>query len=296
MDRLKLTREEAQQILRSQFPKWANLPVVEMGSPGWDNCSFRLGDRLVLRFPSASCYAGQVEKEQHWLPFLAPRLPFAIPVPQGLGAPQDRYPFSWSINSWLPGETVQDAHPIDRSRLAQDLARFLRALHSIDPSKGPAAGPENFYRGGSLAIYDQQTRLALTRLKGSIDTERALQIWQKATSSLYSGPAVWVHGDLAASNLVVENGRLSGILDFGQLAVGDPACDLACAWTLFSAEDRQLFQQELPIDRGTWDRARGWALWKALIVASGLSGSLLWSPSDALQLAQQILLEAQKTP
>jgi aminoglycoside phosphotransferase (APT) family kinase protein len=295
LDRLQLTRDEAQQLLRSQFPKWANLPVVEMGSPGWDNCSFRLGDRLVLRFPSAPCYAGQVEKEQRWLPFLAPRLPFAIPVPQGLGAPEGRYPFPWSIHSWLPGEPVQDAHSIDRSRLAQDLVHFLRALHSIDPGGGPPAGPENFHRGGSLSIYDQQSRLALTRLKGSIDTDRALQIWQKATSSLFSGPLVWVHGDLAASNLVVENGLLTGILDFGQLAVGDPACDLACAWTLFLAEDRRLFQKELNVEEGTWNRARGWALWKALIVAAELSGSLLWSPTDALQLAQQILVEDEET-
>lgn len=265
--------ELASRLVASQFPQWKGLPVRPVGHSGWDNRTFHLGSRLQIRLPSAADYATQARKEHRWLPRLAPALPLPIPQPLALGAPDLGYPWNWTISRWLPGQDANQASITDRIRFAIDLAGFVAALHRIDPTGGPRPGPGSFHRGGRLEVYDAQTRQALAALEGQLDIEPARRIWEAALATVWSGPPVWTHGDLAPGNLLVRRGRLSAVIDFGQLTVGDPACDLAIAWTFFQDESRAMFQAGLPLDPGTWARARGWALWKALIILAKLQGT-----------------------
>lgn len=256
-------------LIDTQFPQWAHLPIHKVEPGGWDNRTFLLGDEMSVRLPSAAGYAAQVVSEQHWLPKLAPQLPLPIPEPLALGKPGEGYPWSWSVYGWLEGETATDERIGNPTEFAVDLAGFLAALHRIDATGGPPAGPQNFYRGGALEVYDGQTREALRLLEGRIDTKTARAIWEEALATEWRHPPVWVHGDIAWGNLLVKNGRLAAVIDFGSSAVGDPACDLAIAWTLFRNQSRHAFRTTLPLDEGTWARGRAWTLWKAMITVSG---------------------------
>ena len=263
-----ITTDLVRRLIAEQFPQWSDLPVTAVKPGGWDNRTFRLGDRMSVRLPSAPAYVGQVEKEQHWLPRLAPNLPVPIPAPLAKGTPGQGYPWPWSIYRWLDGEPATIGGGTDPIDFAQSLANFLTALHRIDTTGGPPAGESNFHRGGRLAVYDEQTHAALTTLTNRIDSS-AQDIWASALASEWHGTPLWVHGDIAAGNLLVRDGLLAAVIDFGCLAVGDPACDLVICWTMFSTESRTAFRQALDLDADTWRRARGWALWKAAITASG---------------------------
>ena len=252
-------------LIAAQFPRWADLPVEPVEVGGWDNRTFHLGARMTVRLPSAAAYAPQVEKEHRWLPTLAPLLPLPIPVPLAKGYPAAGYPWPWSVYRWLDGETANDGYIADLRRFADALARFLGALYRIDPAGGPPPGPHNFFRGGPLAVYDLETRQAIAALGGEIDTDAAGAVWEAALATVWTGPPVWFHGDVAAGNLLVKNGRLGAVIDFGTSGVGDPACDLAIAWTLLRGESRDAFRAALGLDDATWARGRGWALWKGLI-------------------------------
>lgn len=256
-------------LIGSQFPEFAMLPVEAVQPGGWGNRTFRLGEELLVRLPSAERYVAQVEKEHRWLPRLAPHLPLPIPTPLGAGAPDEGYPWPWSIYRWLEGQPATTGSIPDLAAFAGSLARFLAALHRIDATNGPAAGSHNFYRGGSLAIYESETRAALSALTESIDVDAAAEVWAAALSSDWCRQPLWVHGDIASGNLLVRDGHLCAVIDFGSSAVGDPACDLVIAWTEFSGDSRAAFRAELPFDDDTWRRARGWALWKALITIAG---------------------------
>jgi aminoglycoside phosphotransferase (APT) family kinase protein len=192
-------------------------------------------------------------------------LPLPIPVPLAQGVPDDHYPWPWSVYRWQEGETAAVGHIADLQACAVSLAEFLHALHKIDSTGGPPPGKHNFFRGGSLMVYDDETRTSIMALRGLLDTDLAAEIWAAAINSTWQGQPVWVHGDYAAGNLLVKQGRLSAVIDFGSSSVGDPACDLTIAWTFLSGAGREAFRAALPLDRGTWARARGWALWKALI-------------------------------
>lgn len=255
-------------LIAEQFPGWAELEVVPVLPGGTDNHTFRLGPDLSVRLPSAAAYAPQVARELRWLPVLASELPLPVPTPVARGAPGAGYPWPWSVRGWLNGETAMTAHISDATSFAISLARFLVALQRIDATDGPTPGTANFHRGGDLAAYDAEARAALVALAGRIDLATAQAVWSRARSSAWGPRPVWVHGDVARGNLLVQEGRLSAVLDFGLIAVGDPACDLVAAWTLFSGASRRAFRQELALDDDTWRRARGWALWKAAITAS----------------------------
>jgi aminoglycoside phosphotransferase (APT) family kinase protein len=242
-------------------------------SGGWDNRTFRLGEAMAVRLPSAERYAAQVAKEQLWLPRLAPHLPLPIPAPLAVGAPGEGYPWPWSVNRWLEGEPAESAPIADRVGFAAELAGFLTALQAVDAADGPAAGPHSFWRGGPLATYDGETRGAIAALAGRIDAAGATEAWEAALAAEWRGPAVWFHGDVAAGNLLVRDGRLAAVIDFGCAGVGDPACDLAIAWTFFAGESRAAFAEALPLDPATWARGRGWTLWKALIVLAAAPGA-----------------------
>lgn len=257
-------------LIATQLPQWKNFEVRPVAHGGWDNRTFHLGEQLLVRMPSAAQYAGKVEKEHQWLPLLAPLLPLPIPIPLVVGKPGEGYPWNWSVYRWLDGETAEFGHIANLSDFAKSLAQFLNSLHSIDPANGPLPGPHNFYRGGPLATYDSETRQAIKILKGKIDTKAATEIWETALATTWNHAPVWVHGDISVGNLLVHNGQLCAVIDFGGLAVGDPACDLAIAWTLFKDESRETFRTMLPLDAATWARGRGWTLWKALIIAAGI--------------------------
>lgn len=259
-----------QGLISTQFPEWRDLPIKSVKRQGWDNRTFHLGEHLLVRLPSDANYALQVEKEQLWLPKLAPFLPLSIPVPVAMGEPAEGYPWKWSVYTFLPGESASHAPIANLTDFATNLAEFLLALQRIDITNAPTPGLHSFYRGGALSIYDTETRQAINTLKNKIDVTVVTDIWRRALASTWQREPVWVHGDISVGNLLVQNGKLSAVIDFGQLVVGDPACDLAIAWTFFKGESREAFRSVLALDEDTWARARGWTLWKALITAAGL--------------------------
>ena len=252
-------------LVAAQFPQWADLPIEPVENGGWDNRTFHLGEHMTVRLPSAAQYALQVEKEHRWLPKLAPRLPLPIPVPLAKGAPADGFPWQWSVYRWLEGETAIAERIADLRQFATTLADFLTALQRLDAADGPLPGQHNFFRGGPLTVYDDETRQAIAALDGRIDTDAARAVWEAALAATWTGSPVWFHGDIAWGNLLVEGGRLSAVIDFGTSGVGDPSCDLAISWTLFAGESREAFRAGLQLDEATWARGRGWTLWKALI-------------------------------
>ncbi len=252
-------------LVASQFPQWTDLAVTPVDVDGWDNRTYRLGEEMTVRLPTHESYAAAIDKEHRWLPVLAPLLPVRIPVPLATGEPGHGYPFRWSIRRWLDGHTASSDTVSDLPGLATSVAEFILALQRIDATGGPQAGAHSFYRGASLAHYADETRRSLAALHGRVDTERASAVWDAALAASWDGRPVWFHGDMASGNLLVSNGRLAAVIDFGTSGVGDPACDLVIAWTLFSGDSRRAFHDRVGQNAATWARARGWALWKALI-------------------------------
>jgi aminoglycoside phosphotransferase (APT) family kinase protein len=255
-------------LIADQFPQWSALPVDFIVDGGWDNRAFRLGEELVVRLPSGAGYAPQVEKEQRWLPVLADRVPLPIPEPVGQGAPGGGYPFPWSVYRWIPGQVADRDTIDDLAAFADDLAGFLRALQHVPAEQGPPPGQHSAHRGGPLEFYDDDFRRALRALGSRVPTELCLLLWHEALEEPRLGDPVWFHGDVAIGNLLVRGGRLAAVIDFGCSGVGDPACDLAVAWSLFDPASRTVFRTALRPDDATWARGRGWALWKALITVA----------------------------
>lgn len=282
-------------LIVAQFPQWESLPIKPIKVGGWDNRTFHLGEHMTVRLPSAACYAPQVEKEHRWLPKLAPYLPLAIPVPLAMGKPVEGYPWHWSIYKWLDGETASVENIADLCQFAIALAEFLNVLQKIDATGGPMAGPHNFYRGRPLSTYDAEARQAISILGDEIDTELVTRVWDTALASAWQGLPVWVHGDISISNLLVEKGQMSAVIDFGSMGIGDPACDLVIAWTLFKGESRDAFRAELSLDNATWARARGWALWKALIVCARLPGTNPLEIENSKRILGEVLADYTKS-
>ncbi|OLF12722.1 acetyltransferase [Actinophytocola xinjiangensis] len=254
-------------LIAAQCPQWSDRPVRPVDVDGWDNRTYRLGDDLTVRLPTAGAYAAAVGKEHRWLPRLAPWLPVPIPEPVALGRPAFGYPHPWSVRRWLDGATASPATVGDLTAFAVAVGEFVVALQRIDPTGGPTAGAHCFHRGTPPAHYDDETRKALATLDGRIDTVRAETVWTTALTADWHGPPTWFHGDIAHGNLLVRDGHLAAVIDFGTSGVGDPACDLVIAWTMFHGPSRDAFRATVAQDEGTWARARGWALWKALITA-----------------------------
>jgi len=265
-------------LVGTQFPHWADLPVRPVDAGGWDNVTFRLGQDMAVRLPSAEDYAPGVRKEQRWLPTLAGQLPLPVPELLAAGVPGCGFPWPWSVYRWIDGSPVTEQTVPDLPRLAADLAGFLAAMYRIDPAGGPPPGQHNFFRGGPLAVYDGETRQALDALTGLIDTGLAAEVWQAALRATWHGRPVWFHGDAQPGNLLAKDGRLHAVIDFGTCGVGDPACDTTIAWTFFCGESSRVFKDRLPVDGATWTRGRGWAIWKAMKV---LIGALEDDPQDA---------------
>ena len=252
-------------LLAEQFPQWADLPIEPVFPRGTDNALYRLGDDMVVRLPRTERTVRTLEKERRWLPRLAPLLPLAVPLPLAEGTAGEGYPFSWSVYRWLSGENATVGRIADPSRLATDLAQFVAALQRIDPAGGPPPGEHNFGRGAPLETRDQATRASIDALSGAIDVRAVTAAWEAALRAReWQRPGVWVHGDLDSRNLLVEQGRLCGVIDFGGLGVGDPACDVMVAWKVLTADSRHVFRDALSVDDATWARGRGWTVSQAV--------------------------------
>ena len=259
-----ITVDLAKKLIFEQFPQWSHLEIKPVKNSGHDNRTFHLGNDLTIRLPSGKEYEPQIQKEAKWLPVLAQPLSLPITAPVAKGKPTPEYPLAWSINRWLVGETVTHTN-VDLQKFAIELARFLKELEAINAENGPQAGAHNFYRGGDLAVYIEEFEQALTQLPAGPQRNHYQDIWTTALATKWEKKTVWVHGDIAVGNLLVNDGHLSGVIDFGILGTGDPACDLVMAWTFFDSKSRKAFKEEMGLDDTTWQRGKGWALWKALI-------------------------------
>ena len=260
---MEIKMETVKRLIAEQFPQWKSLPIRPGAKSGHDNRTFHLGSRMTVRLPSAACYAGQAEKEARWLPYLQKHLDYPISRPIAAGKPTAYYPFPWSVNLWIEGDTLLSSSSVEQVRLAGELASALRQLQAVDCTEGPKAGLQNFYRGGELTVYHAQTQEALHALREELPAQKLGRIWERCIAQPYTGPAVWVHGDVAPGNILLRDGQFYALIDFGVLGTGDPACDYAMAWTYFAGPARGVFLDGLPF--GMVNRARGWALWKALI-------------------------------
>ena len=262
-------------LIADQFPRYAHLKLVALESSGSSNKLFKLGDEMLVRLPRQLTAAQAIGKEAEWLPLFKPPLPVAIPQVVALGEASATFPAPWSIVTWIPGQRARARESMDggdeRLQLAADLAQFIAALR--DTPLPAAAGADErlrLYRGGSLAAHDDQARrniAACRQIPGlDLDLDAAQALWESAVA--LPEPVVaptWYHGDLVAENLLLHNGRLSGVLDFGGVGVGDPTVDLHGTWELFNREERLLFRQRLQVDDDAWQRGRPWALAIALM-------------------------------
>ncbi|MCM2389274.1 aminoglycoside phosphotransferase family protein [Streptomyces albipurpureus] len=262
-------------LLLSQFPQWADLPLSPVPTPGMDNATFRLGDDKSVRLPRYARWVGQVEREHRWLPRLAPLLPFPSSEPLAKGEPGEGYPFPWSVYRWLEGERATADGLADATRAATELAAYIKALQWIDATGGPGPQWSNAYRG--VPLGDERDSIAtqarvLPKIaglgdSGLLDVDGVVAVWEAALAApAWQGEPVWFHGDLAPGNLLMTDGQLSGVIDFGTLGVGDPAVDLLPAWLFLPPEVRGVFRDAMEVDDATWARGRGWALASSLPV------------------------------
>lgn len=266
--------ELARRLVAEQFSEWSELPVREVELSGWDNRTYRLGDELSVRLPRSRHYQEQVAKEQRWLPILAPQLPLPIPQPVAHGRPGLGYPYEWSVYRWLPGSPARPDLIEDPVAFARAVGEFLVALRGCDATGGPLPGQHNWWRGAPFEVYAEEALTALRELSdlgelSPAETAAASTVLEDADASSWPGPPVWLHGDVAYGNLLVDEGRLAAVIDFGCSGVGDPACDLVLVWTLLPPSARSTYADALELDHGTWTRGRGWCLWKALITVVG---------------------------
>jgi aminoglycoside phosphotransferase (APT) family kinase protein len=256
-DELEIGPTLVRRLLSEQFPAWADLPLSPVEHAGTESAVFRLGDGLAVRLARRH---GQTEpggKELEWLPKLAPLLPLDIPVPVAQGHPTADYPWYWDVHTWVDGETAP-VEEIDAISAARDLATFITALQQAEPTGAPKG------RGIPLAERDKETRKWLARFDGDpvVTAE-----WERALAApAWDGPPVWHHGDLDVRNWLVRDGRIRGVIDWGAMGVGDPACEVMVAWKLHSSAARDTLRAALPVDDATWERARGWALSQAVAI------------------------------
>ncbi len=266
--RFEIVEELAQSLIASQFPAWSHLPLKKIDSAGTDNSMYRLGDEMAVRFPVSVSAAEQVAKEQSWLPKLS-SFAVAIPVIIGAGRPTNEFPLPWSVVNWIEGKDAASDVISDWLTMADDLGQFVRAFRGQNISGAPAAGKHNGFRGTALINLDQVARNAMNALEDIFDKACLLKIWEQALGvEPWAGSPVWIHGDIHAANIVVQNGSIAGIIDFGLMGVGDPACDLALAWSLLPTHARDVFRTAANVDEPTWQRGKGWGLYIGVIALS----------------------------
>jgi aminoglycoside phosphotransferase (APT) family kinase protein len=259
-------------LLAEQFPEWADLQLSRVAPDGTVNAIFRLGDELSVRLARREGPTEPGGKEIEWLPRLAPLLPLDVPVPVAQGRPNSEYPWFWDVHVWVEGATVP-VEEIDAIQAALDLAAFVAALQQVDPAGAPPG------RGIPLSKRDRAFRYWLERFDG--DPAVAVE-WERALAAPpWDGPPAWHNGDLDVRNWLVRDGRITGVIDWGEMGMGDPACDVMVAWKLHSRDARDAFREALPTDDATWERARGWVLSQAVAALA------YYTPANNLALYQE---------
>ncbi len=246
-------------LLATQHPQWAGLPIACVESAGTDNAVFRLGERMAVRMPRVDYAAELLRKEAACLAKLE-SLPLEIPRVLAEGAPSEAYPWPWLVVSWLRGDQAE-IEALEPAGAGRALGGFVRALQSTETTGGPQAGPGNLGRGAPLAVRDAKTREWIGAIADAFDAWALLALWEQALdASVHAGPGVWVHGDLHAGNLLLRGGKLSGVIDFGLLGIGDPAVDLMPVWNFLPDPERAAFREVLDADDALWTRGKGWAV------------------------------------
>ncbi len=249
-----------ERLVRARFPRFAGLPVRAFRSTGTVNAVFRLGDEWCVRLPRLAGWARALEREARWLPELGPRLPLRVPEVAAVGEPSAEFGWTWAIYRWLDGSPYDDAIAGGEERAAADLADFVHALRAL-----PVTGDEPRAGRRPLRDLDESTRAAIAQIGPG--AEAALAAWRAAlTAPAWDGAPVWIHTDLLRPNLLVRDGRLAAVLDFGGVGAGDPAADVVPAWSVFGPAGRAIYRRALGVDEGTWQRARGYALHQAALI------------------------------
>ncbi len=271
MDAVKFEPGLVRALLRDQHPDLADLELRDVNG-GWDNQQWRLGDELAVRLPRTQRAPSLLRTEQTWLPSLAKRLPLPTPTPVRIGRPSSRFEHTWTIARWVEGEPA-DHTPITRIDAAETLAKFLSAMHH----RAPADAPTNPTRGIPLTRLKESVDNSFEVIADHVNADAAHEVWENAVAApAWHGPPLWLHGDLHPANVVVRDGALAGVIDFGDMCAGDPATDLSAAWILLPAGAAERFIDAYEhADEATITRARGWAVVRALgLIAIGRNGRL----------------------
>ena len=278
-------------LLADQFPDLAGLPISRVSSTGTVNALFRVGDDHYVRLPLMAHYSDDVDRELRWLPELAPRLPLRIPRPVAAGRPTTTFPFRWAVYEWLEGRPYADDAVIDEAAAACDLAEFVIALRRIEvPADAPPAGRR------PLRELDEGTRQTIIDSAPEIDSPAALQVWEAALElPPFDGERLWIHSDLLRPNVLVHDGRLSAVIDFGTAGVGDPAFDLIAAWAIFGPAGRAAYRESLRPNENDWARARAYALHQAATIIPYYRTTNPGFVTLAVRTIEQILLDDQPT-
>ena len=279
---VEINAELVRRLIAEQFPEWSGLRITPVRQQGNDNRTFRVGDDLAVGPPSHESYSAGITKEDRFLPLLGDHLTVGVPTPVATGRPTREYPYPWSVRRWMIGDTPDRDPYLDRDRFARDLGAFLRELRAVPADDGPVAGLHSFYRGCHPSVYGDQVQAALRKFADHVDVAACKAIWLNAVRSVWSSPPVWVHGDVAVGNLLTAKGQLSAVIDFGTCALGDPACDLVIAWTFLEGDEREALRGAAGLPADAWARARGWALWKALITMTDADSPQHQSQANAL--------------
>lgn len=263
-DEVGIDERLVRRLIGAQHAQWAELSLERVESTGTVHVLFRLGDQLAVRLPRTPRWH-DLDQELCWLGWLAPRLPIAVPRVVATGSPAEGYPWPWAVFEWIEGRTWALEEVADPCAAALELADVLQAVHRIDPADAPCGPPG---ATGPLAAHDTSVREAIDAARGMLDTDAVLDAWRTALDvAAWDGPPLLVHGDVLAGNVLVRDGRLCAVIDWGGLQVGDPARDLTAAWTMFSGASRQRFRAAMAFDDAMWRRARGWALTRITNVA-----------------------------
>lgn len=290
-------------MIVDQLTEYAGLTVRRLSASGSSNSLFRLGDELLVRVPRQPGGSATILKEARWLPYLEDALPTRVPEIVAVGEPAHDYPEHWSVVRWVDGEhpTVAASSTGSRTVLASDLAAVVRALQELEvPPEARKDSTLRWYRGESLTAIDSDIRAYAEQCRSvpnlDLDIDAVLGVWDAAMAAAADGPAPathWLHGDLLAENLLVRNGRLAAVLDFGGLAVGDSTVDLVAAWELLDPEARALFRTETGLDDHTWLIGRAWALAIAVMTFPYYWRTMPERCAGRLAMARQVLMDAE---
>lgn len=287
-DEIPIDTALARALLAEQFPQFAGEPITVVRSTGTVNALYRLGDDLCVRLTRVPEWADGLGRERIWLPALAPHITLAIPEPVAQGRPTEWYPYPWAIYRWVEGLPYADERISDERAAAIELATFIKQLRAVDVANAPRGGR------APLRELDAVTRIAIEQCGSLIDARRVSAIWTRAVQlTPWQGQPVWIHGDLLRPNLLVREGDIVAVLDFGGVGIGDPAFDIIPAWAVFNRPGRAAFRAALSVDGATWQRARAYALHQALLIIPYYVETNPEFVALALRTVEQILADSE---